>query len=728
MSNLFGPLENGIRENVLNGIGSGIAYSGYGNTYYLLADRGPSSTSYKNGGDRDETTRFWTRFQSFDITLTGAGNAFAVKATNVGTTLFTNEFGASLVGASDQFSLGNSPDANRRFDPESIRVSPLDGSLYVSDEFGPSVYHFRPDGVRIGVLPVPVKFLISSFTYSGRSNNEVAWNPNAGRIANKGIEGLAITPDGKLLLATMQAPLAQDGGDNTRRTRFILFDLTNPTGTPKEFLYLLDEDSDFPGMNVSKTSVSDAVAINNHQFLIDEREGGDSNKKGYIIDIDNAVDISGMEALAGLTEAAARSMAITKGASAFISLKGLTGNQPNGNVPVPAGYLPGMPDNIEGFTFGPDLPDGRHLLLVTNDNDFLTTGYPNYIMAFAIDPASLPSYQALQFPIVPGGFSGDVLSQGVSVGTLSATQTSSRAVSGKLVLNGKTFVLRGKANIGGLFTQTFHRKGLPDLIATVTFALDANGLASLSARIASGADTYIVGSTVAFSKVPLTQAPIGRYNCKLGGGASPDQPAGTGWSSFVIAKTGTLRGVVRLPDNTPVSFGTQLKVDGTARINATLYAKPRGSFVADLTFASAPVGDVSGTFTLTKPPQTSTKGLFPGGFTLSNPFTGGLLKALVFPNPTVPTAEVIFSGGFLESALTQNVNVAVNGVAKTVLPLTVPMTLKIAPSTGLMSGTFTPAGEPRTAFTGVVIGPGNFATGIFAGKTQTGMVTVTPQD
>ena len=29
-----------------------------------------------------------------------------------------------------------------------------------------------------------------------------------------------------------------------------------------------------------------------------------------------------------------------------------------------------FPEKIEGLAFGPDLPDGRHLLLVTNDNDF----------------------------------------------------------------------------------------------------------------------------------------------------------------------------------------------------------------------------------------------------------------------------------------------------------------------------------------------------------------------
>jgi hypothetical protein len=40
------------------------------------------------------------------------------------------------------------------------------------------------------------------------------------------------------------------------------------------------------------------------------------------------------------------------------------------------------------MAFGPDLPDGRKLLLVTSDNDFQAK-VPTWIYAFAIDPADL---------------------------------------------------------------------------------------------------------------------------------------------------------------------------------------------------------------------------------------------------------------------------------------------------------------------------------------------------
>ena len=50
-----------------------------------------------------------------------------------------------------------------------------------------------------------------------------------------------------------------------------------------------------------------------------------------------------------------------------------------------------FPEKIEGLTFGPGLPDSHHLLIVTNDNDFMPT-QPNRFLAFAIDHADLPHF------------------------------------------------------------------------------------------------------------------------------------------------------------------------------------------------------------------------------------------------------------------------------------------------------------------------------------------------
>jgi hypothetical protein len=52
-----------------------------------------------------------------------------------------------------------------------------------------------------------------------------------------------------------------------------------------------------------------------------------------------------------------------------------------------------FPEKIEGLAFGPNLPDGRHVLVVTNDNDFVP-GQANRFFVFAIDSVDLPGFTA----------------------------------------------------------------------------------------------------------------------------------------------------------------------------------------------------------------------------------------------------------------------------------------------------------------------------------------------
>jgi hypothetical protein len=395
-SGLTTTLEDGTPANVLDGIGSGIAYTGYANRYLLLDDRGPSKNAYPNSSAVNKSTSFPSRFQIFDLPVTPqAGGGYAVSAHFVDTRLLTNEAGQNFLGISSAFTTADATQ-NLRLRPESIRVAP-DGSVYVSDEYGPSVYHFSPDGRRIGAFAIPSKF--QAVNPAASTTAESSLNVS-GRVPGKALEGLAITPDGSHLLAAMQAPLIQDGGDGTRYTRMMLFDTAHPAAAPKEFLYKLDPWTDFPGQNLSLTGVSDMVAINDHQFLVDERDGtANQTKHAYVIDISAAQDISNIPALNALSQSQIDAIIpVAKNDTPLIDLVAKTGGLPGD---LPPGYIQGFPDKIEGYAFGPDLPDGRHLLLVTNDDDFAPStgngGYPNYIMAFAIDPADLPDFQPEQF-------------------------------------------------------------------------------------------------------------------------------------------------------------------------------------------------------------------------------------------------------------------------------------------------------------------------------------------
>lgn len=77
-----------------------------------------------------------------------------------------------------------------------------DGSYWISDEYGPYIYHFSKAGQMLEAIEPPASFLpytngMLNFT-SGNppvgSNDVAAGDPDTGRVNNHGFEGLAISP------------------------------------------------------------------------------------------------------------------------------------------------------------------------------------------------------------------------------------------------------------------------------------------------------------------------------------------------------------------------------------------------------------------------------------------------------------------------------------------------------------------------------------------------------
>jgi hypothetical protein len=359
LSGLTDLLSGDIPHNRLGGI-SAIDYTGANDEYLLLPDRGPS----------DGATAYSCRVHRMHLTVT-PGKLPVVTATLKATTMLVNEDGHALTGSAEAFR-GTAPALWERFDPEAIRVTNA-GSFYLSDEYGPSVFLFSPMGKRTAVVKIPQKFLVQ---HPSAKAEEEATNVS-GRQPNGGMEGLAITPNGKKLYAAMQRPLIQDSspdekvpgkrtGTNTR-----LLEIDVATGTTRELLYPLD---------ATANGISEILAINDHEFLMLERDGKPGSetiaKRIYKIDIAGATDISNREKLpaSGIPDGVA---AISK--KLFLELLdpkfGLAG--------------PDFPEKVEGLAFAPDLPDGRRLLIVAIDNDFVAAK-PIILHAFAIDAGDLP--------------------------------------------------------------------------------------------------------------------------------------------------------------------------------------------------------------------------------------------------------------------------------------------------------------------------------------------------
>lgn len=399
LSGLTGKLENGDASNRFDGIGSGLAYAG-GDVFLALPDRGPNAKPYNPAVD--DTTSWVPRFHTLSMSLSPSAGAlpFAVTARLAGTTLLysstplgygdgaqahlgsgapaNNRAGAFYFsGRSDNFAPGSSSGAtsNGRLDPEGIRVASDGRSVFISDEYGPSLDQFdRKTGRRIASLAMPAN--LASPNLSSQGDVEIAGNV-VGRTANKGMEGLATTPDGKLLLGAMQAALRKDAAVPASKKLVRLVAIEIRTGAIREYGYMLTDGS----------GVSEVLAINNHEFLVLERDGGGLGEKSpavtkklYRVDIAGAADISGLDG-APAGAAAVRKTEVLDIVK-VLSAHGVAADQ--------------IPSKIEGVAFGPDVTvSGKrlHTLYVMNDNDFrpdLAGG--NMVYAFGFADSDIPEY------------------------------------------------------------------------------------------------------------------------------------------------------------------------------------------------------------------------------------------------------------------------------------------------------------------------------------------------
>jgi hypothetical protein len=185
------------------------------------------------------------------------------------------------------------------------------------------------------------------------------------------MEGLALSPDGRKLVGMMQSPLIQEGGKKGTNVRILEIDLA--TEKSREFLYTLKSNT---------TCVSEILAINDHEFLVLERDSSASKEAPFCtifkIDIARGTDIQNIE----LPVTGVPRGVTPVSREAFLDMHDPRFGFKAGEVPV----------KVEGLSFGPDLPDGSRLLLVSTDNDFVAER-PTCFFAFSVDRADLPGWQ-----------------------------------------------------------------------------------------------------------------------------------------------------------------------------------------------------------------------------------------------------------------------------------------------------------------------------------------------
>ena len=159
-------------------------------------------------------------------------------------------------------------------DIESVRKD-KNGNLWFGDEFGPYLVKTNAKGEvlrrEIGMLGV------------ASPQNEAVQNGTIGATLGRsnGFEGMAINPNGDRLYTLLEGTVT---GDPAKTLRINAFDVNAETYTGQQWNYKLE---------AAGTNIGDMTAINEHEFLIIERNGatatggGTPFKKIFKIDLNN---------------------------------------------------------------------------------------------------------------------------------------------------------------------------------------------------------------------------------------------------------------------------------------------------------------------------------------------------------------------------------------------------------------------------------------------------------
>jgi hypothetical protein len=362
------------------------------NQFYALTDRGPNAnyTGEYGKGKSFPVASYTPRIGLFEVE--SDGSIFMVKSI-----LLKRPEGSLISGLPNTSALGGTgetpyhsngqpvlmndskpynKDANPiklddyGLDGEGL-VALKDGTFWVSDEYGPHIVHFDSNGVEIG--------RINAFKNDTRN---MFYLPAVfqHRRANRGMEGLAISPDETTLVGIMQSTMKNPdkAAQKGNLTRIVTVNLTD--GNTEQYLYRQEK---------AENANSEISTLTANQFLVIERDGSfllggpngeskanlNAQKHVYRIDLSTGTPLSSV----------ALSSSITRDESHGLMIDGLTLEQfantygwdalaEKGIKPVNKALVIDM---VKAVSYPHDKMEGlwvidAHHLGVLNDDDFAT--------------------------------------------------------------------------------------------------------------------------------------------------------------------------------------------------------------------------------------------------------------------------------------------------------------------------------------------------------------------
>ncbi|NJO04202.1 MAG: phytase [Chloroflexaceae bacterium] len=328
---------------------SGITYDAANDTYYAISD------------DRSSINN--ARFYTLDIDLSD-GSLDNGDITFQSATILRDANGDPFVTDS--------------LDPEGIALAD-DGTLYISSEgntnnlIAPFVNQFLLNGQQIDALPVPAKYLPTADASSGVRNNLA-------------FESLTRTPNSRFLYTATEAALFQDGTaptlDDGSLSRIVKYDLATES-VVAEYVYEIEPipNAPVPPTGFADNGLVELLALdNNGTFLALERsfsEGVGVTAVLYQVLSQGALDVQTEFDLFYEEENVPFSIDPAVQKEELLNF----------------GTVVPLVDNLEALSFGPQLPDGRQVVIAVSDNNFNDLQVTQFIaLALTLEttPAALP--------------------------------------------------------------------------------------------------------------------------------------------------------------------------------------------------------------------------------------------------------------------------------------------------------------------------------------------------
>jgi hypothetical protein len=333
-------------------------------------------------------------------------------------------------------------------------------------------------------------------------------------------------------------------------------------------------------------------------------------------------------------------------------------------------------------------------------------------------------------------------------GKITLTMLSTGAFSGSLKIDGLTlpfagiFDWQGNARFGTRLDVSLHvprpdkrsltltlnvspPQGLPPYPVISGFLRQFHeGSVQASSNVVAGPAVHSAANPLPTSPFLTSTGGTATYTTffrPVSGGPAVDEPTadrvpqGLGWGTFTLSRTGAVRLVGRLPDNTPFTYSTNVYSGGSWYMFVQLYPGLQGCILGLMGWPS--IQDPTTDYKDTGDGQWICPLLdrehyplgWPGGIKLEMraakyTVTGGASVVPITENPGTPggNATLHITQGLLVDPLAKNVDISNTDVVTKIPSLDGDYSLSITRSTGMISGSFLHSDDTRPTFNGII--------------------------